>query len=125
MIIQVLKNNFVLSKTWADVSAQYVFSVSGSAKTSRGDRSSTNLGSFVAAELETKASAKPDPDLASDLEVKLIADVSVECSNMVAITQLNKKGLKVSSAKELKSASLEPECFWQNSAMTFWWDYAN
>ena len=88
MIIQNMKNNFVLSKTWADVSAQYAFSVSGSAKTSRGDRSSTNLGNFVAAELETKASAKPDPDLASDL-----IDVSVECSNMVAITQLNKKGL--------------------------------
>ena len=93
MIIQTLKNNFVLSKTWADVSAQYAFSVSGSAKTSRGDRSSTNLGKFVAAELETKAAAKPDPDLASDLEVKLIADVSVECSNTVAITKLNKKGL--------------------------------
>ena len=93
MIIQVLKNNFVLSKTWADVSAQYAFSVSGSAKKSRSDQSSINLGKFVAAELETKAAAKPDPNLASDLEVNLIADVSVECSNTVAITQLNKNGL--------------------------------
>ena len=86
MIIQYMKNNFVLSKTWADVSAQYAFSVSGSAKTSRSDQSSTNLGKLVAAELETKADAKPDPNLASDLEVNLIADASVECSNTVAIT---------------------------------------
>ena len=76
MIIQTLKNNFVLSKTWADVSVQYAFSVSGSAKNSRSDQSSTNLGKFVAAELETKAAAKPDPNLVSDLEVNLIADVS-------------------------------------------------
>ena len=92
-IAQTSKNNFILSKTWADVSAQYAFSVSGSAKKSRSDQSSINLGKFVAAELETKAAAKPDPDLASDLEVNLIADVSVECSNTVAITKLNKKGL--------------------------------
>ena len=93
MIIQNMKNNFVLSKTWADVSAQYAFSVSGSAKKSRSDQSSINLGKFVAAELETKAAAKPDPNLASDLEVNLIPDVSVECSITVAITQLAKKGL--------------------------------
>ena len=91
-IAQTSKNNFILSKTWADVSAQYAFSVSGSAKKSRSDQSSINLGKFVAAELETKAAAKPDPGLALDLEVKLIADVSVECPNMVAITQLKKKG---------------------------------
>ena len=88
-----MKNNFVLSKTWADVSARYAFSVSCSAKTSRSDQSSIKLGKFVAAELETKAAAKPDPNLASDLEVNLIPDVPVECSITVAITQLAKKGL--------------------------------